>query len=489
MENQNTNSTLKPALIKLAEDLISEDPSFPSLLGSMVINPAHPSIFYFTTLGRQSLKPVSKLLRSNKSTFLKRQGLAIFGSNSFVPHAELVPLVESLIADPDLDIRRVAYQVLSKRITSYPSPSKNKAGKSNYNQFYDSRLRLQFLPKAQVKEREAATLDLFTSFGNLKCQEASVPLKFISKEDLASLPAPVKEKVEEQLVECLKDKGPFGKRAIGTLELISPLGESGRKKLEDILAHEKLSQLNARDGVKFLALLGPPGFIEKLPKQIKSNFFSGLGLKDQAIYADWLTSGPDEGLLLSEYFDDSIREVVTNLKEKKAVEGATEKDNSDAIEKLSEILGKNGKELSPLVKRLPENTKVGIVNYVDSQSDPRLSLEIKSQLCPYLAFKNCNFIIKPSLENTLDNPAGTLSEIAILLDRNVTDSEEDKLLINSAIEYRITALIQQGNMQVLSGTRMTPQFITILEKISASSNDFSLTLIARFIRNSMAPME
>ena len=76
-----------------------------------------------------------------------------------------------------------------------------------------------------------------------------------------------------------------------------------------------------------------------------------------------------------------------------------------------------------------------------------------------------------------------------MLDREITDSNEEQLLISSAVEFRLTALIQQGDIQALISSRLPPQILTILDRAASNSKDPSLITIAKFITNSIAPIE
>ncbi len=479
LENSNQKSNSKVGFLKLAGELISEEPIYPNQVENLVTTKANPSLDFFSSLGRQSIKPVATMLKNTKSNLLLKQGLSIVLSDTYLTYPELQLILEQLLSNKDLEIRRLAFQALLKKPREYPrSKSKNKSSKSAYHQYYTARLSLNYLDPSKTKAREAVASDLIAVLPKLKCQEASVNLPSISKIDLINLAPSLKEKAESHLLSCLENGGPYGKRSINTLSMLSNLSPESTKRLESILSSMSSTQLHASDGLKYLNLLYPPkDFPTEILKKIISNLSTNLSLKEQSTYALWLsTSDFNKDIALSIIENNFSQSILTIAKE---ILLSNEQDKMDLVP-LLEIIEKNKLDLRQLIQHLPNITKKEIVSHTNSDTNLNLDLEVKNLFCPYLKFEDCKIAIKPSLEQIIENPFKAIKEVNILLDIPANNSPEDQTLIDSSIEYRLISLLQYGHFREMANSNHSTKFQKTLEHLKTTTNDETIRSSTQF---------
>lgn len=493
IENTNPSSNSKATFIKLAETLLSEDPIYPSVAKEFLNTLEHPSITLLASLGKKSVPTISKLLKNSVSPALRQRGLTVVGSESYVAYPELLETVESLIADEDLDTRRQAYQILSRRSSMYPTSAKIKLTKNTSSQFYKARLNLQFLDKKSVKDRGTSASLLFSALIKLKCQESTVPLTGITTEDISAIAPGIKENAEIHLIQCLKEKGQIGRRAIDTLELLAPLSTAGKKNFEELLSKEKLPQLSAEEGTKYFNLIySNSTSITQIPKEVFKNLLAGTSIKDQVLYSIWLMSrlsGTNEiRAIIEEYFDSSVKKLVELALSRREEKSQTrESDLDDSLDQVFDLLNKNGRDLSPLINQFSDETRIGLIKKGENNLDPNELLSLKHLVCPSIAFKDCNISEVPLAENILENPDYAIEEIILLLDRKINDSEVDKNSINAAISLRLEALIQLGRFNHLVPNKANIKIVDSLGNLALHAKDNSTKLIAKFLQITLAP--
>jgi hypothetical protein len=493
MENLNPNSNAKLTYIKLAETLLSEEPAYPSITKYFIKSSEHPSKILLATLGKKSVPTIMKLLKNPISPALRQKGLSVVASDLFVAYPELLETVETLISDEDLDTRRQAYQIISRRSTKYPSSNQLKAIKNNSSQFYKARLSLQFTDKKNTQDRKTNTSLLFTAIPKLKCQESTVPLTDITPDDVKNINAPIKENAEIHLIQCLNEKGLLGRRAINTLELLSPLSENSKRSFENLLSNEKLPQLSAEEGTRYLNLIyDNSSSIAQIPKQVLTNLFSKSSIKDQVLYSLWLMSrfsGANEiKTLLDEYFDSSVEDLVNLAIAKREKKLNNENgDLNDSFEQEFDLLNKNGRDLLPLLNQFSDDTKKSIILRGETNLDPLELVSLKHLICPSMSIHDCNISDKPSLENLIENADSTIEEINLLMDRKFNDNDNDRALVQSLIKHRLEALIHLGKFNLIINYKNAQKLGSALEYIALNSGETSTRIIAKFLQNTLAP--
>lgn len=493
IENLNPNSNSKLIYIKLAEALLLEEPVYPSVTKYFIKSTEHPSINLLATLGKKSVPTIVKFLKNPISPALRQKGLSVVASDLFVAYPELLETVEALISDEDLDTRRQAYQILSRRSTKYPSSIRLKSTKNNSSQFYKARLSLQFTDKKNTQDRKTNTSLLFTTIPKLKCQESTVPLTDITQDDIKNINALIKENAELHLIQCLSEKGLLGRRAINTLELLSPLSENSKRNFENLLSNEKLPQLGAEEGTRYLNLIYDNSIsITQIPKQVLANLFSNAPIKDQVLYSIWLMSrfsGANEiKTLLDEYFDSSVEDLVNLAIAKRENKQNNETiDLNDSFEQEFDLLNKNGRDLLPLLNQFSEDTKKSIILRGEANLDPLELLSLKHLICPSISIHDCNISDKPSLENLIENADSTIEEINLLMDRKFNDNDSDRALVQLLIKHRLEALIHLGKFNLLTPNKNAQKLGSALEDIALNSGETSTRIIAKFLQNTLAP--